>query len=238
MQKLTGAANAERRAERRRAFQRILPAAASAAPTVVGSHHSVVGGSEYPTFRVDPAKLSPEMLAYYNKNAEEHKIMRSLHEKLKLATTDAERAILRDKIERIDNNVSARWAAIDLYLQSPLTFAPAAGGDGDGADEGDDEDDEDDEDEDDEDDDDKKNDVLEDVNLSHQLVVNTRSMITRCLKTLEEAKNLSEAKRVKRIKVLKKSAEILLRGKVAITEDTLARIRVYLPEFGVEKSNE
>jgi hypothetical protein len=59
----------------------------------------------------------PEILQqYYLKNAEEHKLMRALHEKMKLAENDDTRAELRNQIVEYDNTITERWNVIDRYI--------------------------------------------------------------------------------------------------------------------------
>jgi hypothetical protein len=59
----------------------------------------------------------PEALQnYYSKNAEDYKLMRALHEKLKQAKDKQSRATLRKEIIEYDNAITGRWTVIDRYI--------------------------------------------------------------------------------------------------------------------------
>lgn len=77
--------------------------------------------------RVNPEDLPEELQQVYNEVAEAHKQMRSVHEKMKLAQTDEQRAAFRQQLIALDEVVTEGWKAIDEYLlikQQPVTTKP------------------------------------------------------------------------------------------------------------------
>lgn len=70
----------------------------------------------------DPSRISrddlPEDLqALYDANADDYKILRSYHEKMKLAQTNEERAAIREKVIDVEDHIKERWQILDRALQ-------------------------------------------------------------------------------------------------------------------------
>lgn len=68
--------------------------------------------------KIDPETLPAPIRTLWDKNAEGHKLMRSVHEALKLAKTDKTRKELRKKLVDLDNQVADNWKVIDLFLET------------------------------------------------------------------------------------------------------------------------
>jgi len=66
--------------------------------------------------KINPGDLPAEMKPLYDEISEGHKEMRSIHEKMKLAQTDEERAVLREKLIFIEDKVTAGWKMIDEFM--------------------------------------------------------------------------------------------------------------------------
>lgn len=65
-----------------------------------------------------PADLPEPVRILYDENSEKHKLMRSVHEQMKLAKKDDERAKLREELISLDDRVTANWKAIDAFLEN------------------------------------------------------------------------------------------------------------------------
>ncbi len=52
-------------------------------------------------------------------NRDEHKLMRAIHEKMKLAKGDNDRAVFRKQLVDFDDRLSKRWAVIDEWFKVP-----------------------------------------------------------------------------------------------------------------------
>jgi hypothetical protein len=77
--------------------------------------------------KINPAELPEPLRILFDENSEKHKLMRSVHEAMKLAKTDKTRAELRKKLVDLDDRVSANWKVIDHYLETgELPKAPDA----------------------------------------------------------------------------------------------------------------
>jgi len=74
--------------------------------------------------KVEYNDLPDDLKKVYDQNVEEYKLMRTLHEKMKLATTDLERADLRLQLVKLDDDITAGWDKIDQALQEQA--APVA----------------------------------------------------------------------------------------------------------------
>lgn len=62
----------------------------------------------------------PERLKkLYDQNREEYKLMRAVHEKMKLAQTDQERAKLRADLVKKDDLIAENWKVLDAWDGSP-----------------------------------------------------------------------------------------------------------------------
>lgn len=62
----------------------------------------------------------PERLKkLYDQNREEYKLMRVVHEKMKLAQTDQERAKLRAELVKKDDLIAENWKVLDAWDGSP-----------------------------------------------------------------------------------------------------------------------
>ena len=80
--------------------------------------------TEYPpSYSERPNKIRREDLPedlhrLYDKNVEDYKLMRAVHEKMKLAGADEERAKFRAELDRYDDAVRDRWAAMDAWAEN------------------------------------------------------------------------------------------------------------------------
>lgn len=68
--------------------------------------------------KVNREDLSEEMRMIYDKIVEDYKLQRSLHEKLKMANSDAGRAEFRKKIIDLNDQIKHGWAIIDGKIPS------------------------------------------------------------------------------------------------------------------------
>jgi len=68
--------------------------------------------------KINPAELPEPLRILYDENSEKHKLMRAIHEKMKAAKKDGERAKLRKELITLDDRVSANWKVIELYLEN------------------------------------------------------------------------------------------------------------------------
>lgn len=59
--------------------------------------------------------LPEDLKKLYDENREKYKIMRSLHEKMKLATKDQERADLRAELVKLDDVIAKNWEKLDKW---------------------------------------------------------------------------------------------------------------------------
>jgi hypothetical protein len=75
--------------------------------------------------RVKREDLSPELQIVFDQIAENYKIQRSFHEKMKLAETDQERAEFRKELVRLDDEIAAGWQSIDQPEMTAKTEASA-----------------------------------------------------------------------------------------------------------------
>lgn len=66
--------------------------------------------------RTRRSDLPPELQAVYDDIASDYKLRRGCHEKMKMATTDADRAAFRAKILECQERITAGWKRIDAYL--------------------------------------------------------------------------------------------------------------------------
>lgn len=71
----------------------------------------------YDDRRTKRSDLPPELLPVYDRNATDHKLMRGLHEKMKMAMTDKDRAILREKIMEVEARLEDGYSQIDGYFK-------------------------------------------------------------------------------------------------------------------------
>lgn len=144
----------------------------------------------------------PEILqGYYTQNTNEYKTMRSLHEKMKQATTDKERAGIYKGLVNLDDRILKRWKAIDHWatteeLPQGKEAAPQ---------------------------------IITD--LTPQEVTKHRTAVNRSLTSLEHPET-TEKKREESLHKLQEASTALLQGKQVFKEETIARIKVFIPEFG------
>ena len=68
--------------------------------------------------KVDPATLTEDLKKVHAQIAEAYKFQRTYHEKLKLATTDEQRAVLRAKVVEYDEVIANGWDGIDTFKKS------------------------------------------------------------------------------------------------------------------------
>lgn len=76
--------------------------------------------------RTRRSDLPPEYQALFDENAEDHKLKRGLHEKMKMARTDDDRASFRARILETDARIRDRWAKIDEYQEQAARAAASA----------------------------------------------------------------------------------------------------------------
>lgn len=62
------------------------------------------------------ADLPEELQTVYDTIAEDYKLRRALHEKMKMASTDEDRASFRERIIEANDRIEAGWKEIDEYL--------------------------------------------------------------------------------------------------------------------------
>ena len=67
--------------------------------------------------RTRRSDLSPELQTEFDANAADYSVRRALHEKMKLATTDSDRAQLRARILETQERINARWKKIDDFQE-------------------------------------------------------------------------------------------------------------------------
>jgi len=68
--------------------------------------------------KINPDELPEPMKLLFDFNSEKHKLMRALHERMKLAKKDGERAEIRKELVSLDDLVSANWKLIDFFLET------------------------------------------------------------------------------------------------------------------------
>lgn len=66
--------------------------------------------------RTRRSELPPELQEVYDRNAEDYKLRRGFHEKMKMARTDADRAVFRQKVLETDARIQAGWKLIDDFF--------------------------------------------------------------------------------------------------------------------------
>lgn len=66
--------------------------------------------------RTRRSDLPADLQEVFDRNAEDYKLRRGFHEKMKMATTDRDRAIFRSKVLETDARIRAGWSRIDNYL--------------------------------------------------------------------------------------------------------------------------
>ena len=67
--------------------------------------------------RIDYEKLNEKQKQLYDDNRDKYKEIRSWHEKMKLANTDEERAMYRNKVVELDDAIRDNWKAFDLSFE-------------------------------------------------------------------------------------------------------------------------
>ena len=60
--------------------------------------------------------LPEEMKKLYDENRETYKLMRAVHEKMKQALKDGERAELREELVKMDDKIAANWKVLDEWF--------------------------------------------------------------------------------------------------------------------------
>lgn len=71
----------------------------------------------YDERRTRRADLPDDLKAVYDDIAEDYKVRRALHDKMKAATADADRADFRARILETEERIQAGWARIDAWLE-------------------------------------------------------------------------------------------------------------------------
>ena len=70
----------------------------------------------YDDRRTRRSDLPPEMQVEFDANSADYSVRRALHEKMKMAATDSDRASLRARILETQKRINERWKKIDDYL--------------------------------------------------------------------------------------------------------------------------
>lgn len=154
----------------------------------------------------------PEILrGYYYANVEDIKLARQLHEKMKSATSDGERAELRLKLCDADETIAFRWKAIDLWaatgeLPTPAPTNETAGGSENS----------------------ENSDGSGKRDLTVQEVGKYRASVSRCLAELEKEDITDENRDKYRLK-LETAVNALLAGGQSFADETTARIGALIP---------
>ncbi|MBL7971287.1 MAG: hypothetical protein JNL03_07185 [Prolixibacteraceae bacterium] len=73
---------------------------------------------EFSSGKINPAELPDPVRILFDENSEKHKLMRSVHEQMKLTKKDIERAKLRKELIALDDRVSANWKVIDAFIEN------------------------------------------------------------------------------------------------------------------------
>lgn len=76
--------------------------------------------------RVNREDLPELMRELYDRNVDDYKALRALHEKLKVANSDVGRAEFRDLIIKLNNKIKKRWEIIDSG-EFPSVDSPTGG---------------------------------------------------------------------------------------------------------------
>lgn len=91
---------------------------AAAAPKVEEpAKPAAAGFKTYDERRTRRADLPDDLKAVYDDIAEDYKVRRALHDKMKAATADADRADFRARILETEERIQAGWARIDAWLE-------------------------------------------------------------------------------------------------------------------------
>jgi len=72
----------------------------------------------YDDRRTRRSDLPPELQEIYDRNSEDFKIRRGYHEKMKMASTDKDRAYFRSKILETDKQIRAGYKQIDSFFEA------------------------------------------------------------------------------------------------------------------------
>ncbi len=65
--------------------------------------------------KIDYDELPDELKKVYDENRETYKLMRAVHEKMKLATNDQDRAEQRAELVAMDDKIAANWKILDEW---------------------------------------------------------------------------------------------------------------------------
>ena len=91
---------------------------AAAAPKAEEPAEPVAAGFKtYDERRTRRADLPDDLKAVYDDIAEDYKVRRALHDKMKAATADADRADFRARILEAEERIQAGWTRIDAWLE-------------------------------------------------------------------------------------------------------------------------
>ncbi len=93
-------------------------AASATPPTPDPEGHKIIKPN-----RVNREDLPEDLQSVYDEIGNYYKLQRSVHEKMKLATTDEARAALRAELVEIDETIAAGWKVIDEGLAAPASKA-------------------------------------------------------------------------------------------------------------------
>lgn len=76
--------------------------------------------------KVDAEKLPEDQKKIHSEIAESYKLQRTFHEKMKLASTDEERARMRNEVIRLDDFIKKAWKGLDAFVKSGETVPEKA----------------------------------------------------------------------------------------------------------------
>lgn len=100
---------------------KVAPSVPKMAPSVPKEPSSVPDDVRRLTFRTFDDRrnrrsdLPPHLQEVFDRNAQDYKIRRAFHEKMKMAVTDKDRAIFRAKVLETHERIREGWAQIDDY---------------------------------------------------------------------------------------------------------------------------
>ena len=110
-------------------FQELPKAAGKAVEEAAGKAPAAGERIVFKTYderRTRRADLPPDLQAVYDHISEDYRLRRALHEKMKLATTDRDRASFRGRILEAQKQITDGWKRIDGYLRENSQKAIAA----------------------------------------------------------------------------------------------------------------
>ena len=70
--------------------------------------------------RTKRSELPPDLQEVFDRNAEDYKLRRAFHEKMKMAMSDHDRALFRSKVIETDARIREGWGRIDSYFENRM----------------------------------------------------------------------------------------------------------------------